>query len=292
MGCCNSSNSDKIFYIGPTLSCIGVETNDNLSIVLQKINEGVCNSGGGGGNQDLQSVIDNGGHVTSTINPNTYIDFLNDNIGISFTTADGEVGNPDNSSLFLQEPTNIVLQNKYFPSNYLSSLTLAGGKFTLVETLDTSSTVLVFEDHTEEGEVLLQFPAKPEGTYTLATLDDITAATNLQSVLTNGFISDKSILLNGVNSGVTVTNGIDGLARLGSGEVYISNTGSAKQLVITPEGAFRKIDTTGVVKNSLFLLPLKDIDSTYTLATESAISGTFANPTSITVVNGIITAIS
>lgn len=39
---CNPSTSDNVNYTGPTLSCIGINTNDNLTVVLQKINTIVC----------------------------------------------------------------------------------------------------------------------------------------------------------------------------------------------------------------------------------------------------------
>jgi hypothetical protein len=42
MGCCNSSSSDQIIYTGPTLTCIPLATNDNLTLALQRINENFC----------------------------------------------------------------------------------------------------------------------------------------------------------------------------------------------------------------------------------------------------------
>lgn len=56
-------------------------------------------------------------------------------------------------------------------------------------------------------------------------------------------------------------------------------------------GFVTSISNIQPIADNTFNLPAKTA-GTYTLATESAVSGTFANPTSITVVNGIITAIS
>jgi hypothetical protein len=40
--CGNKPQSDKIKYIGPNLSCTGIETCDDLSTALQKIDHVIC----------------------------------------------------------------------------------------------------------------------------------------------------------------------------------------------------------------------------------------------------------
>jgi len=40
---CNKSKTDNIIYAGPTLACLGIETNDTLTVIIQKINTAFCN---------------------------------------------------------------------------------------------------------------------------------------------------------------------------------------------------------------------------------------------------------
>lgn len=42
---CLKTNSDNIFYAGPNMPCLDVDTNENLTLILQKIDFKLCNSG-------------------------------------------------------------------------------------------------------------------------------------------------------------------------------------------------------------------------------------------------------
>lgn len=46
MSCCHTYSSDQVLYYGPTLSCAGINTNDNLTVALQAIDQVICNSSG------------------------------------------------------------------------------------------------------------------------------------------------------------------------------------------------------------------------------------------------------
>jgi hypothetical protein len=39
---CKKNKTDNIIYAGPTLSCLGIETNDTLTVIIQKINTAFC----------------------------------------------------------------------------------------------------------------------------------------------------------------------------------------------------------------------------------------------------------
>lgn len=99
MPCCTTSSSDLILYSGPTLSCIGVNTNDNITIALQKINETFCNSSGGG-DQDLQSVLEINNETTESIVINSDLNVV-DVLTISATSIVGNLGEVGNNSDFM-----------------------------------------------------------------------------------------------------------------------------------------------------------------------------------------------
>jgi len=43
---CQKTSSENINYVGPDLPCSGIEVNDNMSVVTQKLNEAICGTSG------------------------------------------------------------------------------------------------------------------------------------------------------------------------------------------------------------------------------------------------------
>jgi len=41
---CNTTKTDNITYTGPNLPCTGIDTNDNITIVIQKLNDALCST--------------------------------------------------------------------------------------------------------------------------------------------------------------------------------------------------------------------------------------------------------
>lgn len=140
MGCKPAQTTD-IIYTGPPLPCTNIQTKDNLTVILQKIDAKICMSAG---SQNFQTTLEIG---------NTASD-----INARFITA----GNP---SVYMDIQYNAIVaadatKSITFSSNSID-FTLNGTK--LRPASATSNTV----------DLLL--PSKPTGTYTIATLDDIVA---------------------------------------------------------------------------------------------------------------------
>ena len=141
---------------------------------LKPILEELYNSiggGSGGGSQDLQSVINNGNYA-GVSEEFSYIQLLGGNIQdrnveVSITNADFSAGsdlNMNNNHARLSNSGN----------NTTGALSIDSGEVTLKQNVTNDSTKRIevgFEDPI--GSAYLNFPAKPTGTYTLATLDDI-----------------------------------------------------------------------------------------------------------------------
>ena len=141
---------------------------------LKPILEELYNSiggGSGGGSQDLQSVINNGNYA-GVSEEFSYIQLLGGNIQdrnveVSITNADFSAGsdlNMNNNHARLSNSRN----------NTTGALSIDSGEVTLKQNVTNDSTKRIevgFEDPI--GSAYLNFPAKPTGTYTLATLDDI-----------------------------------------------------------------------------------------------------------------------
>ena len=136
--------------------------------------EELYNSIGGGsvgGSQDLQSAINNGNYA-GVSEEFSYIQLLGGNIQdrnveVSITNADFSAG----SNLSMSN-NHAILSNS--GNNTTGALSIDSGEVTLKQNVTNDSTKRIevgFEDPI--GSAYLNFPAKPTGTYTLATLDDI-----------------------------------------------------------------------------------------------------------------------
>ena len=141
---------------------------------LKPILEELYNSiggGSGGGSQDLQSVINNGNYA-GVSEEFSYIQLLGGNIQdrnveVSITNADFSAG----SNLSMNN-NHARLSNSR--NNTTGALSIDSGEVTLKQNVTNDSTKRIevgFEDPI--GSAYLNFPAKPSGTYTLATLDNI-----------------------------------------------------------------------------------------------------------------------
>ena len=141
---------------------------------LKPILEELYNSiggGSGGGSQDLQSVINNGNYA-GVSEEFSYIQLLGGNIQdrnveVSITNADFSAG----SNLSMNN-NHARLSNSR--NNTTGALSIDSGEVTLKQNVTNDSTKRIevgFEDPI--GSAYLNFPAKPSGTYTLATIDDI-----------------------------------------------------------------------------------------------------------------------
>ena len=141
---------------------------------LKPILEELYNSiggGSGGGSQDLQSVINNGNYA-GVSEEFSYIQLLGGNIQdrnveVSITNADFSAGSDLNMN-----NNHAILSNSR--NNTTGALSIDLGEVTLKQNVTNDSTKRIevgFEDPI--GSAYLNFPAKPTGTYTLATLDDI-----------------------------------------------------------------------------------------------------------------------
>lgn len=76
MSCCTTSSSDLILYAGPTLFCLGIDTNDNLSIVLQKIDDIVCSAPGLVQNNFVRQLLINENDLPADYTPQNIIDYI------------------------------------------------------------------------------------------------------------------------------------------------------------------------------------------------------------------------
>ena len=141
---------------------------------LKPILEELYNSiggGSGGGSQDLQSVINNGNYA-GVSEEFSYIQLLGGNIQdrnveVSITNADFSAG----SDLSMSNNRARLSNSR---NNTTGALSIDSGEVTLKQNVTNDSTKRIevgFEDPI--GSAYLNFPAKPTGTYTLATLDDI-----------------------------------------------------------------------------------------------------------------------
>lgn len=39
---CNKAKTDSMSYSGPNLPCTGIDTNDDLTLIIQKLNDIIC----------------------------------------------------------------------------------------------------------------------------------------------------------------------------------------------------------------------------------------------------------
>ena len=143
---------------------------NKLRAILEELYNSI-GGGSGGGSQDLQSVL-NAGNYAGVSGEFSYIQLLGGNIQdrnveVSITNADFSAG----SDLSMNN-NHARLSNSR--NNTTGALIIDSGEVTLKQNVTNDSTKRIevgFEDPI--GSAYLNFPAKPAGTYTLATLDDI-----------------------------------------------------------------------------------------------------------------------
>ena len=123
----------------------------------------------GGGTQDLQSVLDN--EKTATFE-NSTIEILSGTPNDRF--FDIIIKNFDETvfSRFIVSNYGIAINNG--GSNVSAGVNIENGKLFFVQNdvINSGTIVVIFPEQINES-CVLTFPAKPTGTYTLATLDDI-----------------------------------------------------------------------------------------------------------------------
>jgi hypothetical protein len=91
---CSTIKSDNVLYSGPNLACSTINTNDTLTLAIQKINGLLCSVSGG---QNLQTTLtigntaeDIGAIFTSIINPSFYTEILSSSVtSPAFIKIDG-----------------------------------------------------------------------------------------------------------------------------------------------------------------------------------------------------------
>ena len=143
---------------------------NKLRTILEELYNSI-GGGSGGGSQDLQSVINNGNYA-GVSEEFSYIQLLGGNIQdrnveVSITNADFSAG----SDLRMNN-NHAILSNS--GNNTTGALSIDSGEVALKQNVtndSTKRTEVGFEDPI--GSAYLKFPAKPSGTYTLATLGDI-----------------------------------------------------------------------------------------------------------------------
>jgi hypothetical protein len=219
---------------------------------------------GGGGSQDLQSVLNNGSVAeTANIHLNEYSSInLTNNLG-SFT-----------GTLQLSTWNGIDI----VASNTVPSLNLGYGEVKFKPPVGTSGEVLMRVITPLDGQyTLLNVPSKPTGEYTLATLDDIPTggSQDLQSILNNGAYAEFDGTSNLATSNLRLMepDGEGGreFAVNISGEAsnatqFQSTADNIQMFKNTPTGTttFRILNP---VANTIINLPDPTVDGTYTLAT-------------------------
>lgn len=204
-----------------------------------------------GGNQDLQSVLDNGnsvsyidgsnGELFSGIDGNRIVSFtVPDSTGVSFSKLDVYPNN-------IRIVGNDNIDN--FPNEKIGGVAVVNGQVEIEQQINsTHSTIVSFEAPIATGIANLKFPAKIAGIYTLATLEDVSnintafiakTYTSTMSVVHNAdqpnfeihLTGDLNLTLTGTATGdsgvvnlyfpgteTVIINGFKGLKIVGSGE--------------------------------------------------------------------------
>ena len=139
---------------------------------LRAILEELYNStggGSGGGTQDLQSVLDN--EKTATFE-NSTIEILSGTPNDRF--FDIIIKNFDETVFSRFIVSNYGINIGSGDSNVNARVTIENGKLSFVQNdiINSGTITVIFPEQINES-CVLTFPAKPTGTYTLATLDDI-----------------------------------------------------------------------------------------------------------------------
>ena len=139
---------------------------------LKPILEELYNSiggGSGGGTQDLQSVLDN--EKTATFE-NSTIEILSGTPNDRF--FDIIIKNFDETVFSRFIVSNYGISINSGDSNVSAHTTIENGKLSFAQNdrINRGTITVIFPEQINES-CVLTFPAKPTGTYTLATLDDI-----------------------------------------------------------------------------------------------------------------------
>jgi hypothetical protein len=123
-------------------------------------------SGGGGGSQDLQSVLGEG-NIATFDDGDAEINILSGSVGSRYFGT--YISKNGNTSTLEQSSTTLNIQAEVFGKS--ASLYIYGGEVELQQMMSGQINKLTFEDPIANTN--LKLPAKTEGTYILATLDDI-----------------------------------------------------------------------------------------------------------------------
>lgn len=235
---------------------------------------------GGGGSQNLQQTIDNGGSATFNSGNQTVSIFDGSSNDVIFYSLDSEDAGTYNNMYF--SPSIFSIESNYSTLAATSYFQINQGQieFRQYGPPGTGRTTLVFQEPI--GNSTLRFPAKT-GSHVLATLDDITGGggtQTLQQTLDNGsigIVSDSSIFLQAQttlddNKGVLslqqnesffrgVGPSISSEVRIEQGNMYLSNLNTIESGKLTTV----LFDDPISVTNLKF--PSKPTDGVYTLAT-------------------------
>ena len=152
-----------------------IELSSSLSetelILTESDLELLSGGGGGGGSQDLQSVLDNGGKATMNSGAQ-YVSFFDTNNHTTLNIRSStDVNQGYGTELIVEDSGLIVSQTADNISNV--SLYLFNGTIGFEQRLANRGTRVGFIAPDFLGTANINFPTKPSGNYTLATLDDI-----------------------------------------------------------------------------------------------------------------------
>jgi len=203
----NSTDAKCIKYTGGTLSCSGIQKNDALDVILSKLDDAICNSGGGSGT--LSSVGISSTDLVVTNSPLT----SNGSIGLS-------IANRAVSYAKIQDVTGKRIIGRYSPVSGLAQEITIGTGLDLSDAGILSSTGgtvtsvgLVSSDITISG----SSPITTSGTWSLSlpiinsnvgTFNNITANAKGQVIAASNvayLTANQSITLSGDVSGTGTT---------------------------------------------------------------------------------------
>lgn len=150
----------------------------------------ILEESGGGGTQDLQSVLDNG---NTAIDLGINLENTNNSNYVEINSNYIQLDNPSTNQYIKLLSDDIQDVNISIFDNNISSI-LSIKKDSLFWNNGSSSNELVL-NRTSSDNATYSFPEKPVGTYTLATLDDIQAPlptyTDNAAAIVGGLETDK-----------------------------------------------------------------------------------------------------
>jgi hypothetical protein len=186
-------------------------------------------STGGGGDQDLKSVLDKG--AVATFSPSNAVALLAPYGSSRYTIS--AISYNDHSSNLLQFRNQISLQVKN-PDGDSSSLSLFEGDLRMTKSNQSAGKTITVNLPLPVGNSNISFPNKPDGDYVLATMSDISGgggSQDLQSVLTENNRTDKGIKIQQADPSedafvsyvVYDSEGINGRGEFGGAYYYSSD---------------------------------------------------------------------